>query len=441
MSLRQQLFGVLLGQASMTALNVVTGILSARLLGAEGRGVFAAVSFWPQLLGAIAIGGMPVAIVYLGRKFPQAYPALARASLGLGAIATLLATVIGLIIVPRMLESQGPEVATLGAVCTLFVFVNIGHMVCRQLLVARQSYRRFNLACWMPSFTFLVALLALHAAGRLDAWTAAVAVSASGLPVLIWLVWVVLKAGPLEPARGDGAVPDDAGAPGLAGMIRELWRFGLRGTPGEVVMVLGQHIDRLILVALVAPAELGLYVVALSFSRLLLILQVSTSAVLLPSMAGRDRDDLKWLHDRAFWITMVGAGAAAGVAIIAGGPALRLFYGAEFEGARPIFQLLIIEAALACVAQVTSHLFQVIDRPGVPSTIQVCSFALALAGCAILVPTHGALGAAMAMLIATLGRLSMLLAVAGASPNLGLPLPTLPWRRPGSLAPRGGRAE
>lgn len=195
-------------------------------------------------------------------------------------------------------------------------------------------------------------------------------------------------------------------------MSRLLLHFGLRSTPGEVVMVLSQHVDRLILVALVSPVELGLYVVALSFSRLLLILQVSTSAVLLPSMASRSRDEIFRLHDRAFWITAVATAAAALVAIQLGGPALGLFYGPDFVAALPVFQLLVIEAALACVAQVTSHLFQALNRPGLPSTIQVCAFALALIGCAVLVPRLGAYGAALAMLLATSGRLVMLLVAA-----------------------------
>ena len=438
----------------MTALNVLTGILSARLLGAEGRGVFAAVSFWPQLLGAIAIGGAPIAIVYLGRRHPAGQPALTRAALALGAAATVVATLVGLYVVPRFLASHGPEVATLGALCALFTFVNVGHMICRQLLVSRQDFARFNIACWMPSFTFLVALLALHATGSLDAWSASIAVVASGLPVLFWLVrvvWTGAEAQAADAADAAGAPAqtdrdtdrgtDDGGADRyrVLASLKSLLHFGLRGTPGEIVMVLSQHVDRLILVALVSPVELGLYVVALSFSRLLLILQVSTSTVLLPSMANRRREDIRPLHDRAFWITLGAAALVAFVAIGVGGPALRLTYGPEFEGALPIFQVLVIEAALACVAQVTSHLFQALDRPGMPSTIQVLSFALALVGCAILIPRMGAYGAALAMLGATAGRLLMLLLAARFTLD---PVPPMrPWQRRRALTARTGRAE
>ena len=188
----------------MTALNVLTGILSARLLGAEGRGVFAAVSFWPQLLGAVAIGGLPIAIVYLGRRHPAGQPALTRAALVLGALAAVPATLAGLHLVPRFLASQGPGVAALGSLCALFTFVNVGHMICRQLLVSRQDFARFNIACWMPSFTFLVALLALQAAGALDARSASIAVVVAGLPTLIWLLRVVWTGAAGPPAEADG---------------------------------------------------------------------------------------------------------------------------------------------------------------------------------------------------------------------------------------------
>ena len=153
-------------------------------------------------------------------------------------------------------------------------------------------------------------------------------------------------------------------------------------------------------------------------------------------MAGRTRDDIRPLHDRAFWITLGAAGSVAAVALVAGGPALRLTYGAEFEGALPIFQVLIIEAALACVAQVTSHLFQALDRPGMPSTIQVLSFALALIGCAVLIPRMGAQGAAVAMLVATTGRLLMLLLAARVTLGLGPALPICSWQRLRALTAR-----
>src|SRR3954452_23746026 len=62
------LFQSLGAQVFITLINVVTGVITARLLGAEGRGIYAAVTLWPPLLASLATAGLGTAVVVRMRK-------------------------------------------------------------------------------------------------------------------------------------------------------------------------------------------------------------------------------------------------------------------------------------------------------------------------------------------------------------------------------------
>jgi len=74
----------------------------------------------------------------------------------------------------------------------------------------------------------------------------------------------------------------------------------------------------------------------------------------------------------------------------AGAPLLRLAYGTEFSAANTIFRLLVIEASLGALSQVTAQLYLSHNRPGFVSTIQVCVLGATLAALLLLVPAYGA---------------------------------------------------
>jgi O-antigen/teichoic acid export membrane protein len=102
---------------------------------------------------------------------------------------------------------------------------------------------------------------------------------------------------------------------------------------------------------------------------------------------------------------------------------LTFAFGAEFAAANWIFRLLVIEAAISVLGQVSVQLFLAHDRPGVVSTLQVATLGLSLLCLLILVPQFGAIGAAAALLIAGVARwLALIVAIRQV---LGLPLPRL----------------
>src|SRR5262245_2797465 len=92
--------------AALAVIGLLTGLLTARLLGAEGRGQLAAVQAWPLFLATLGSFGLPEAIAY----FVARSPSQARAALATGLLLALpfvlIAVVSGLWLVPAMLRGQ-----------------------------------------------------------------------------------------------------------------------------------------------------------------------------------------------------------------------------------------------------------------------------------------------------------------------------------------------
>jgi O-antigen/teichoic acid export membrane protein len=93
----------LLGQSLILGLGILTGILSARMLGPVGRGEYAAVIIWPMGIATLISLGINQAIAFsVGRRaFTISEVTTAAAIIGL--VQSALSIVIGLLIVPCVL--------------------------------------------------------------------------------------------------------------------------------------------------------------------------------------------------------------------------------------------------------------------------------------------------------------------------------------------------
>jgi O-antigen/teichoic acid export membrane protein len=152
------------------------------------------------------------------------------------------------------------------------------------------------------------------------------------------------------------------------------------------------------LIPLLPSRELGLYAVAFSFSRVIQLSQPAITSVVFSHMAKGTESDSRVLHDRALRMLLVGLVAGCVCLWVIGAPLLRLAYGGEFAAANTIFRILVVEASLGALSQVTAQLYLSHNRPGVVSIIQVSALGATLCGLLLLVPVFGATGAALALL-------------------------------------------
>ncbi len=93
----------LLANILILGISFGTGIITARVLGPDGRGEQAAIVMWPQFLAYALTLGLPSALLYNLKRHPDAAPRLFAAALLLGTFMGGIATVVGVLLVPHWL--------------------------------------------------------------------------------------------------------------------------------------------------------------------------------------------------------------------------------------------------------------------------------------------------------------------------------------------------
>jgi O-antigen/teichoic acid export membrane protein len=386
-------------QGLILCANLGTGVIMARLLGPYGRGEFAAVSIWPQLLAMMATAGLNGAIVFRMRRNAAESGAVVGAALLAGVAFAVLAAAAGVFVIAGLLAQYPAPVVLFAQLCLVSVLVNSVSLIVKQSYTGAGFYGLSNFTNLLPQVLHLVVLIGFWLFGTLTAQNAVLSLLGTGLVALLMVLpGFVRKVQP----RFRGAWRE----------LPALLSYSGRGSLNDVVFTAAFFLDRLVLIPLLSPAQLGLYAVAFSFSRIIQLAQTAVMSVFLSHLSGRDSQEGKRVHDHALRYLLAGMSIACVALWIVGEWLLSFAFGAEFAAANWIFRLLVIEAALSVLSQVSVQLFLAHDRPGVVSTLQVATLGLSLLCLLILVPHYGAIGAATALLIAGVARwLALIVAI------------------------------
>jgi antigen flippase len=397
-------------QALITLVNLATGVMTARLLGPDGRGIYTAVSTWPQFFATLAVAGLNSAIVFRMRKAQEDSGAVAGAALALCAVTSLLAMGTGLLLVPYFMSHYSPHWVFFAQICLVSVLINSLQMVIKQSFAGAGRFAQCNLANLLPQVLYLLVLFVVFAVTPLTPGNALLALLGSGLIALLAALPGYIRAVRPTPRKSLAELPR------LAGYAARAW-------PMDAVFTIATYLDRLVLIPLLSPEELGLYGVAFSFSRVVLLSQPAILSVMFSHMAGRTAIERRQLHDHALRFLFAALLAGCVLLWFAGDVLLSWTYGREFVAAHTVFRLLVIEASLAVLSQVTAQLFLSDDRPGVVSIIQIAVLVVSIALLLLLVPVWGAVGAAFALVGA--GSLRWMLFMGATKLIWNSPLPRL----------------
>ncbi len=397
-------------QGLILCANFGTGVIMARLLGPQGRGEFAAVSIWPLLFAMVATAGLNGAIVFRMRRNASESGAVIGAALLVGNALALVAAAAGAMLIPGFLAQYPASVVLFAQLCLVSVLVNTVSLIIKQSYTGAGQYGRSNFTNLLPQVLHLLVLTGFWWFGTLTARNAVLSLLGTGFVALLIVLPDFVRR--LQP-RFRGAWRE----------LPSLLSFSSRGALNDVVFTAAFFLDRIVLIPLLIPAQLGLYAVAFAFSRIIQLAQTAVMSVFLSHLSGRDSQESVRLHDLALRYLLAGMFVACVALWILGEWLLTLAFGVEFAAANWIFRLLVIEAALSVLSQVSVQLFLARDRPGVVSTLQVATLGLSLLSLLILVPPYGAIGAAAAVLIAGVARwLALIVAIRQV---LGLPWPRL----------------
>jgi hypothetical protein len=178
--------------------------------------------------------------------------------------------------------------------------------------------------------------------------------------------------------------------------------YGMRGQLGGMLSLLNLRLDVAILGALAGPAVLGVYAVASKYAELLRLPGLAVTYVLYPIFAGQDEAVVaartRALFGKAAAVTVLTAIPLA----LAAGTLLPLLYGHAFSGATvPAWILIAGLLGEGVAGLVTAYLYGV-GRPGVNSLAMGAGVLVTVVLDLLLIPRHGAVGAAIASAVAYL---------------------------------------
>jgi len=194
------------------------------------------------------------------------------------------------------------------------------------------------------------------------------------------------------------------------GLIKRMLWYGLRGHVGQVSGLANLNLDQALMAAWLAPAYLGLYVVAVSSAGLLQILAGSVQTVSMPGIARKESSaasrDLLRLVFRRYWLVSILIMVVIAVAL----PAIMpLVFGGRFRPAVWPAEVLLLASLFKGAEQVLGGWAGALGNPWLSSKANMAALVVTVGLLYALLPTLGIMGAAIATASAYLVELSVVL--------------------------------
>ncbi len=375
------------------ALSLVTALLLARGLGVSGFGVFAAVSGIAALTAELANLGLQALA-------PQALVA------GTVSLARLLDTKARLtaVVIAVTLATVGPFPLF---ACLLLYYMLAGWSEFLGVALRARGRRMDEAATILcQRATALASVLATSGLSPTPIRAAAALAGATAAPLI--LAAILLRRTSAPPAE----------SPDFGSVLRLSFPLGVNGG----LALLSLRLEVLALKLFRGDAEAGVFAVALRVVESLILVPSAVSAGAMPALTREalrgERGDVR--ARTALIAALLGAPSALGLAVVAP-RVVTLFFGEAFAAAATPLRVLALALAAVFLNAVSMHALIATGRTSwLPRLTAVRVAAAAVLGLA-LIPSRGALGAAVGFLAAELLML-VLAARACAAARFGVPL-------------------
>ena len=368
------------------AIAMVTSVIVARVLGAEGRGVVALLLIAPFLGARVLSCGTEAALVVFFTRVER------RELLSHAFAVVMLAGVAGMAAV-LALQSLG---ALPGRAYTPL------------------DWRLLAILMLPLQLIILSANGLLRGAGRLGNYDRGLLVGPlSQLPLVLLLVVILGRGVPGALAASVGALTMTATylvtraavvvsgvAPIRPRLSGKLLRFGMKEHAGNLAQYLNLRLDLLLVGIFLGAREAGLYAVATSVAEVVWFVPDALGTVLLPRIARGAPETARAAASRACRIALGASTVLAGLILVLGGVALPLLYGADFAPAWEPLAWLLAGVVLLSVSKILSKHLSGTGHPGLAARASLVSLTATVVLDLALIPVLGLAGAALATTIA-----------------------------------------
>lgn len=403
MSLSEKSFSLFKRDVFLFVTNLITGVVVARILGPTALGLWVIL----QMILAYAEGfgrlqWDTAAIYLLGQKKYQ----LSDVVFTLNAAALIMSgLIIGLVLwqfewVYHLLFSKSEsDVRLYMAVILMQIPLQFLNVTYTYLHIFREDVKAYNGMVIIRSLFSSVVGITLLVVFKLGLM--AVVVS-SILSLFVGLAYGVLKFGP---TGGPKRLFNPA-------LIRDLFRYGFLLYITGMLAQLNAYITRLIVVFLLAPAQVAYFAMAQNQGQLLNKVPDALNALLYARIAKTAKpDESAALAARAFRIVLLILTVAGAAAFFVIAPIVRLLYGARFLAMVTPFRILLPGLVLSGATTVINQFFVGVGRADVSARLALVPLVIQVPIAVLLIPTMGLAGAAIGLGLSLLVLSSVQLAV------------------------------
>jgi enterobacterial common antigen flippase len=366
---------------------LATGILTARLLGPEGRGELAIVIIWPSVIAAVGSLGVREALVYEQARTIHSRAVLTGAAILLAGLQSSVLVLLGWLLIPFLTQSQSDEIAHLTQQFLLFIFLNYISLYLGALLHGRLQIALYNVKRFSVKGFYIVGLMALWASSAVTVRNTAYALLIANAAAAVLAVIFILK---------DDGVSFQFRSP----LLKDIFAYGLKSHVGSISHMFNERLDQMVLALLLSPIELGWYVVAVSAANITKIAASPFAQMIFPRIAGQNQTTQRHLLQAYSRFALLATGTLVLLLFMTLPILIPFVYGNEFSPSSQPAQILVLASIFLGVGYVWRQAFSGMGQPAVTSQAELLSLVVTAVGIYVFVPIYGILGAAWVSFVA-----------------------------------------
>jgi O-antigen/teichoic acid export membrane protein len=313
---------------------------------------------------------------------------LLGSALALCTIQAVVFTAITLIAVPLALQRHNGTTITAGLIYSAYVGMNTFGLALNGTLNGLHRYSTYNIVRMSIGFAIVGSQTILLIIGAFSVKVLVIVFMGCYFACLLFDIAMTARARP-------GRLHVDRAT------MRRIFSYGLRSNTSTTSSFLNQRLDQLVISAFLSVTQLGLYVVAITFTLFTPLIGGSIAVAALPNIARLDEPGEQAVLARRLVSFTLLFSALVSIPIIVLAPLLiKLFFGSAFAAGANITRVTAVASIAFSTTRSLEAVLRGVGRPLSAGLAELVALGATVVGLATLLPTLGLIGAAWATLLA-----------------------------------------
>lgn len=399
MKLSEKAFSLLQRDILLYAVNIITGVIIARKLGPELRGLWAIIILIPSYAEAFGRVKVDIAAVYYLNKGKYK---LDEMVFHLNMLAIITSSVIIAIILAKfeylyhlLFGQTSMDIRNLIYVILILIPVQFLYMNYSYLLISSEDVKSYNIMVIINALTF--SILSIITLVVFDMGLGVVIIVSIIAPLfgLIYGIYKISSITKMKPVINFY-------------LIKDLIKYGFNLYVGGAINHLNAYITNLVVAVYLLPAQVAYFSIAKSNGEIINKLPNSLSTILLPRIAKLNAEsDIARLASKSFRVILLMLLTIGGIGYLLIKPLVLFLYGSAYLPM--VFPLYIILPGLVISSStgILTQYFMAVNRSDVLPKTAIIPLCVQVVLAFILIPGYGIHGAAVAFLVASLSLAMM----------------------------------